>query len=109
LRRAISTHDGACPLVHRASPVLVVGLCGSHGRIFHPVSEAEIVICELEYHPAPHPISFSKENYHVLQVQRTRMVYDDARHYISTRDKFDVLPTQSILVRASPVFKMPNW
>jgi len=37
---------------------------------------------------------FGQENYEVLHNLHTRMVYDDARHYIfTTRDKFDVITT----------------
>ena len=57
-----------------------------------------IVICELE--PLIPPASdefFGKENNHVLRDPRTRVVYDDARHYILiTPDKFDVITTDPI-------------
>ena len=57
-----------------------------------------IVICELE--PLIPPASdefFGKENNHVLRDPRTRVVYDDARHYIlTTPDKFDVITTDPI-------------
>ncbi len=57
-----------------------------------------ITICELE--PKIPPIStqyFGKENYDVLHDRRTRMVYDDARHYIFTASqKFDVITTDPI-------------
>ena len=57
-----------------------------------------ITICELE--PKIPPIStqyFGKENYDVLHDRRTRMVYDDARHYIFTAsEKFDVITTDPI-------------
>jgi spermidine synthase len=40
---------------------------------------------------------FAKENYNVLQDPRTRVVYDDARHYIlTTPEKFDVITTDPI-------------
>ncbi len=57
-----------------------------------------IVICELE--PIIPPASdefFGKENYHVLHDSRTRMVYEDARHFIlTTPDKFDLITTDPI-------------
>jgi spermidine synthase len=57
-----------------------------------------IVICELE--PLIPPASdefFGKENYHVLRDPRTKVVYDDARHYILiTPEKFDVITTDPI-------------
>ncbi len=56
------------------------------------------MICELE--PLIPPASdefFGKENYHVLRDPRTRVVYDDARHYIlTTPEKFDVITTDPI-------------
>ncbi|HSP67482.1 MAG TPA: hypothetical protein VLN48_07130, partial [Bryobacteraceae bacterium] len=40
---------------------------------------------------------FGKENNHVLQDRRTRIVYDDARHYIATTpEKFDIITTDPI-------------
>jgi spermidine synthase len=57
-----------------------------------------IAICELE--PLIPPASdefFGKENYHVLRDPRTRVVSDDARHYIlTTPEKFDVITTDPI-------------
>ena len=57
-----------------------------------------IVICELE--PQIPPAStkyFGQQNYNVLNDRRSRIVYDDARHYIfTTRDKFDVITTDPI-------------
>jgi spermidine synthase len=54
-----------------------------------------LVICELEpFIPAASTQYFGKENYSVLHNPHTRMVYDDARHYIfTTREKFDVITT----------------
>ena len=56
------------------------------------------MICELE--PLIPPASdefFGKENNHVLHDPRTRVVYDDARHYILiTPEKFDVITTDPI-------------
>jgi spermidine synthase len=57
-----------------------------------------LVICELEpFIPPASTEYFGKENYRVLHDPRTRMVYDDARHYIFTaRDKFDLITTDPI-------------
>ena len=56
------------------------------------------MICELE--PLIPPASdefFGKENNHVLRDPRTRVIYDDARHYILiTPEKFDVITTDPI-------------
>ncbi len=57
-----------------------------------------LVICELEHQIPPASTEyFGKQNYDVFHDRRTRMVYDDARHYIfTTRDKFDVITTDPI-------------
>jgi spermidine synthase len=88
-------------LVHPAPrSVLVVGFgAGVTAGSFVPYSEVQsITICELE--PIIPPASdqyFGKENNHVLRDGRTRVVYDDARHYILTApDKFDVITTDPI-------------
>jgi spermidine synthase len=80
--------------------VLVVGFgAGVTAGSFTRYPELEnLVICELE--PVIPPASteyFGKENYEVLHNAHTRMVYDDARHYIfTTREKFDVITTDPI-------------
>jgi spermidine synthase len=80
--------------------VLVVGFgAGVTAGSFVPYPEVNnIVICELE--PLIPPASdefFGKENNHVLNDPRTRVVYDDARHYILiTPEKFDVITTDPI-------------
>ncbi|HEY7333465.1 MAG TPA: SAM-dependent methyltransferase [Bryobacteraceae bacterium] len=58
----------------------------------------KLTICELErFIPPASTEYFGKENYSVLHDPRTRMVYDDARHYIfTTRDKFDLVTTDPI-------------
>jgi len=94
-------------LIHPASrsgpaphSVLVVGFgAGVTAGSFVPYPEVRsIVICELE--PLIPPASdqfFGKENYHVLHDPRTRLVSDDARHYIlTTPEKFDVITTDPI-------------
>ena len=56
------------------------------------------MICELE--PLIPPASdefFGKENNHVLRDPRSRVIYDDARHYILiSPEKFDVITTDPI-------------
>ncbi len=93
---------GHIPALVHPSPrsVLVVGFgAGVTAGSFVPYPEVQnIVICELE--PIIPPASdayFGKENNHVLQDRRTRMVYDDARHYIlTTPERFDVITTDPI-------------
>ena len=88
-------------LIHRAPrSVLVVGFgagvtAGSF--VLYPDVQS-IVICELEgLIPPASDEFFGKENYHVLHDNRTRIVYDDARHYILTApNKFDVITTDPI-------------
>jgi spermidine synthase len=80
--------------------VLVVGFgAGVTAGSFVPYPDVRsIAICELE--PLIPPASdefFGKENYHVLRDPRTRVVSDDARHYIlTTPEKFDVITTDPI-------------
>jgi spermidine synthase len=91
-------------LVHPSNPtfrsVLVVGFgAGVTAGSFVPYPDVgSIVICELEsLIPPASDEFFGKENYHVLHDDRTRVVYDDARHYIlTTPDKFDVITTDPI-------------
>jgi spermidine synthase len=88
-------------LLHPApKSVLVVGFgAGVTAGSFVPYPEvASISICELE--PSIPPASdefFGKENNHVLHDSRTRVVYDDARHFILTAPgKYDVITTDPI-------------
>src|SRR2546425_5109613 len=88
-------------LIHpHPKSTLTVGFgAGVTAGAFVTYPEVEsITICELE--PKIPPIStqyFGKENYDVLHDRRTRMVYDDARHYIFTAsEKFDVITTDPI-------------
>ncbi len=80
--------------------VLVVG-CGSGitaGSFTTYPALASITICELE--PlVPQKVAqyFSRENYSVLQDPRTKVIYDDARHFVLTsRDKFDIITSDPI-------------
>ncbi len=93
---------GHLPALTHAAPhsVLVVGFgAGVTAGSFVPYPEVRsIAVCELE--PMIPPASdayFGKENSHVLQDGRTRVVYDDARHYIlTTPERFDVITTDPI-------------
>jgi spermidine synthase len=80
--------------------VLVVGFgAGVTAGSFVPYPEVQsLVICELEkLIPPASGEFFAKENYNVLHDGRTRVVYDDARHYIlTTPGKFDVITTDPI-------------
>jgi spermidine synthase len=88
-------------LIHRQPrSALVVGFgAGVTAGSFVPYPDIEsIVICELEsiIPPASNKF-FGEQNYNVLHDQRTRMVYDDARHFIlTTPEKFDVITTDPI-------------
>jgi spermidine synthase len=88
-------------LIHpKPQSVLVVGFgAGITAGSFVGYPDVErIVICELERLIPPASTQyFGKENSQVLSDPRTRMVYDDARHYIfTTREKFDVITTDPI-------------
>jgi len=88
-------------LIHpRPQSVLVVGFgAGVTAGSFTRYPELQnLVICELErFIPPASTQYFGKENYSVLRDPHTRMVYDDARHYIFTaREKFDVITTDPI-------------
>jgi len=79
--------------------VLVVG-CGAGvtaGRCPAPGVE-RIVVCEIEsLIPKVAARYFERENHSVLADQRTRVVLDDARHYIfTTQDRFDVITSDPI-------------
>jgi spermidine synthase len=88
-------------LIHRnPRSVLTVGFgAGVTAGSFVTYPDVEsIVICELEpFIPPASTRYFGKQNYEVMRDRRTRIVYDDARHYIfTTRDKFDVITTDPI-------------
>ncbi|MGP8244862.1 MAG: spermidine synthase, partial [Bryobacteraceae bacterium] len=57
-----------------------------------------ITVCEIE--PVIPPTStryFGKEDYNVLHDPRTRIVYDDARHFIlTTTEKFDIIASDPL-------------
>jgi spermidine synthase len=58
----------------------------------------KITICEIE--PVIPPIAtkyFAKQDYDVLYNPRTRMVYDDARHFLmTTKDKYDIIASDPL-------------
>jgi len=93
---------GHIPALLHAKPrtVLVVG-CGAGvtagSFVVHPEVE-KIVICEIE--PLIPPAAaryFRRENHDVLRDPRTKVVYDDARHFIrTTRDTFDIVTSDPI-------------
>ena len=88
-------------LIHpRPHSVLVVGFgAGVTAGSFVPYPDVRsIVICEIESLIPPASTQyFGKQNNWVLNDARTRVVYDDARHYIfTTKDKFDVITTDPI-------------
>ncbi len=93
---------GHVPALLHAGPksVLTVGFgAGVTAGSFVPYPEVEsLVICELERQIPPASTEyFGKQNNKVLYDHRTRMVYDDARHYIyTTPEKFDVITTDPI-------------
>jgi spermidine synthase len=93
---------GHIPALLHPNPrsVLTVGFgAGVTAGSFVPYPNVEsLVICELE--PLIPPASteyFSPQNYSVMRDPRTRIIYDDARHFIfTTKQKFDVITTDPI-------------
>ncbi|HWE50931.1 MAG TPA: fused MFS/spermidine synthase [Bryobacteraceae bacterium] len=93
---------GHLPALLHPNPrsVLVVG-CGAGVTagtfVVHPEVE-QITICEIE--PLIPPASaryFGAENHGVVRDPRTRIVYDDARHFVlTTNDKFDIITSDPI-------------
>jgi len=88
-------------LVHpHPRSVLIVG-CGAGvtaGTFTVDPGIEKITICEME--PLVPHISatyFGAENYGVVTDPRTKIIFDDARHYIfTTRDKFDIITSDPI-------------
>ncbi len=93
---------GHLPALLHKNPksILVVG-CGAGVTagtfVEHPEVE-HITICEIE--PLIPPASaryFAHENHNVMHDPRTRIVYDDARHYVlTTKEKFDIITSDPI-------------
>src|SRR5579871_182095 len=88
-------------LAHKAPrKVLVVG-CGSGmtaGSFLLYPSVEQVVLCEMESSVIKASrAAFPIQNYRVLEDPRTRIVVDDARHFLATtREKFDVITTDPI-------------
>jgi len=88
-------------LVHKEpKSVLIVGFgagvtAGSF--VVHPEVK-RIVICEME--PLIPPTAtkyFGSQNYFVVNDPRTRVIYDDARHFVlTTTEKFDIITSDPI-------------
>jgi spermidine synthase len=80
--------------------ILIVG-CGAGvtagSFVVHPEVE-HITLCEIE--PLIPPASarfFGNENHNVVHDPRTRIVYDDARHFVlKTHEKFDIITSDPI-------------
>lgn len=93
---------GHLPAMAHTSPkkVLVVG-CGSGmtagSFLLHPSVE-EIVVCEMEKCVIEASrTNFADFNYGVLGHPKTRVVHDDARHFLATtRESFDIITTDPI-------------
>ena len=88
-------------LLHpRPQSVLGIGFGAgvSAGTFTRYPSIQKITICEIE--PIIPPTStryFAREDYEVLHNPKTRMVYDDARHYmLTTSEKFDVIASDPL-------------
>jgi spermidine synthase len=88
-------------LIHKGpESVLVVGFgAGVTAGTFvvHPEVK-NITICEIEpLIPQASSKYFASENHDVFHDPRTRMVYDDARHFVlTTKDKFDIITSDPI-------------
>jgi spermidine synthase len=88
-------------LIHR-DPKSVLGIgfgAGvSAGTFTRYPGIRKITVCEIE--PIIPPTStkyFSKQDYDVLHNARTRIVYDDARHYLmTTTDKYDIIASDPL-------------
>jgi spermidine synthase len=97
---------GHLPLLLHPNPKSVLGIgfgAGVTAGTFTTYPGIEkITICEIE--PVIPPLStkyFANENYGVMNNPKTRIVYDDARHYVmTTNDKFDVIASDPLDVFA---------
>jgi spermidine synthase len=93
---------GHLPALLHPNPRSVLGIgfgAGvSAGTFTRYPSIQKITICEIE--PVIPPTTtrfFGKENYRVMLDPRTRIVYDDARHYVlTTTEKFDIIASDPL-------------
>jgi len=93
---------GHLPAVLHPNPKSVLGIgfgAGVSAGTFTRYPGIEhITICEIE--PVIPPTStrfFGKQNYEVYRNPKTRVVFDDARHYLlTTRDKFDIIASDPL-------------
>jgi spermidine synthase len=97
---------GHLPAMLHPQPKSVLGIgfgAGvSAGTFTRYPSIQKITICEIE--PVIPPTStrfFGPQNYEVMRDPRTRIVYDDARHFVlTTREKFDIIASDPLDVFA---------
>ena len=94
---------GHLPAILHTNPrsILVVG-CGAGvtagSFVVHPEVE-HITICEIEPRTSPPPPqnTFGDANHNVMKDPRTRIVFDDARHFVLTaNEKFDIITSDPI-------------
>jgi spermidine synthase len=93
---------GHLPALLHPNPKTVLGIgfgAGvSAGTFTRYPGIQSITVCEIE--PAVPPTStryFAKEDYDVMHNPRTRIIFDDARHYLlTTRDKFDIIASDPL-------------
>jgi spermidine synthase len=93
---------GHLPALLHPNPKSVLGIgfgAGVSAGTFTTYPGVEhITVCEIE--PVIPPTStrfFAQQDYDVMNNPRTRIVYDDARHYVlTTRDKFDIIASDPL-------------
>ncbi len=93
---------GHLPAILHTNPksILIVG-CGAGvtagSFVVHPEVE-HITICEIEPRIPPATAKyFADANHNVMKDPRTRIVFDDARHFVLTADqKFDIITSDPI-------------
>jgi spermidine synthase len=93
---------GHLAALNHPNPKKVLGIgfgAGVSAGTFTRYSAVEsITVCEIE--PVIPPIStqyFAKEDYDVYHNPRTRIVYDDARHYLlTTPEKYDIIASDPL-------------
>ena len=97
---------GHLPALLHPNPKSILGIgfgAGVSAGTFTTYSGIEkITVCEIE--PIIPPIStrfFARENYGVMNNPKTRIVFDDARHYVlTTTEKFDIIASDPLDVFA---------